>query len=365
MKMIKTLMLIIKITNNCNLKCTYCYDKNKQINDETMNLNKLEEVIKWSVSYAKNCNIDLITYVWHGGEPLLAGEDFFNQVIFLQKKYLFSIKYRNGIQTNGTLISDNLAEFFKINKFQISISLDGNKEITNTSRRYNNRIGAYDSIINGINILRNHNVKCGISMVIHEGNVNQLIEIYNYFKSQNMNFDFVPSFSAELDKEYLEQFATNMVELFDYWYHDENCLSIGFFNDLIRSIVTGKIYHCNFERQCCFGDSILVIELNGDLYPCSTLALDNTYCFGNISEIVNKELIENSQAYKTINEINDLSAKECNECDVKQYCNSGCFVRSLRGIPKDFYCKGWYNLINYTLNILVQDKIILDRSRCL
>jgi uncharacterized protein len=67
----------------------------------------------------------LVNFIWHGGEPLLLGRDFFRKALSLQEKFLQPRRYvLNSIQTNGTLIDEAWCEFFGRNKFTVGISID-------------------------------------------------------------------------------------------------------------------------------------------------------------------------------------------------------------------------------------------------
>ncbi len=88
----------------------------------------LEKLIKNAIEYADG----YLTFAFQGGEPLLAGMEFYHKVVELQK--LYSINKRNlvienTLQTNGVLIDRQWAEFFKKNNFLIGLSIDGPKEI--------------------------------------------------------------------------------------------------------------------------------------------------------------------------------------------------------------------------------------------
>ena len=92
----------------------------------------LEKYIKQHISATTE---DIINFSWHGGEPLLAGIDFYKKVLHLQSKYKPSGKtILNGIQTNGTLLDEKWCAFFAENNFIIGISIDGPEELHDLNR---------------------------------------------------------------------------------------------------------------------------------------------------------------------------------------------------------------------------------------
>ena len=99
----------------CNLACGYCYYLDKKslypaAGSFRMNEQVLENYILQHIE--ASCE-STIMFSWHGGEPMLAGIDFFREAVRLQKKYRPpGAVILNGIQTNGTLIDDEWCRLF-------------------------------------------------------------------------------------------------------------------------------------------------------------------------------------------------------------------------------------------------------------
>ena len=76
-----------------------------------------------------------MTIAWQGGEPTLMGLDFFRRSVEIAQKYLGpGQRAIHTIQTNGTLIDAEWAEFFKENDYLVGISIDGPREIHDAYR---------------------------------------------------------------------------------------------------------------------------------------------------------------------------------------------------------------------------------------
>ena len=122
----------------CNLACTYCYylGKKNLYPDADKFLMADNILEKYIVQHIRASTEDIITFSWHGGEPLLAGISFYRKIVSLQTKFKPSGKrIINGIQTNGTLLDDKWCRFFSDENFVIGISLDGPEEFHNFCRR--------------------------------------------------------------------------------------------------------------------------------------------------------------------------------------------------------------------------------------
>lgn len=111
------LMLIIKVTHKCNMRCAYCYDSySPASNDKIVNIAFIQTVLHWLKGYTDNSGIDAVDFVWHGGEPLLAGRNFYEKVYKMQQDILDGLVFSNGIQTNGISFKLNIMNLFSSNQ---------------------------------------------------------------------------------------------------------------------------------------------------------------------------------------------------------------------------------------------------------
>ena len=87
----KRIVLLLNITNNCNMACSYCYyQQEMDCNPGNMSIDTLEIVMQ----KAAESSFDEIEFIFHGGEPLIRNINFFKQAIGLQKKYLKNKKWK-------------------------------------------------------------------------------------------------------------------------------------------------------------------------------------------------------------------------------------------------------------------------------
>lgn len=123
---------VIKVASRCNLNCKYCYMYNladttwqsqpKFISDEVY-----EHLLERIVAHARVHNLNSISLVLHGGEPLLCGADRIDWFFSQAERVLCSnrIKLTLGAQSNGLLLSKDIGEVFKKHNARVGISLDG------------------------------------------------------------------------------------------------------------------------------------------------------------------------------------------------------------------------------------------------
>ncbi len=137
--------LTLMISQECNLRCTYCYGEDGEYSNKgKMNFETARKAIDF---FAGQSPSDKLSICFFGGEPLLNFE--------LMKKVIAYVKnieekagktYTFSMTTNGTLINQEISDFIEENKISLIISIDGNKEMTDANRFYGNKKGAYEVI---------------------------------------------------------------------------------------------------------------------------------------------------------------------------------------------------------------------------
>ncbi len=132
----KDYCFIVKLTDNCNMRCRYCYHFQHNTNHvyNNMQIEVVDKVIERLIEH----NHQYAHFIWHGGEPLLMGLAFFEHIINKQKEVLRTndkdIVISNGIQTNGTLLTRDTIDFLVENHFYIGLSLDGDEAMQSSDR---------------------------------------------------------------------------------------------------------------------------------------------------------------------------------------------------------------------------------------
>src|SRR3989338_7663517 len=141
----------------CNLDCTYCYYlKKKTLFPQTRNY-KMEEPLleRFVAQYIAAQQGRHIQFVWQGGEPTLLGVPFFEKVVDLQRRYCPPGKtISNAIQTNGTLVDQAWAQFFRQNDFLVGISIDGPRRMHDRHRLDRKGRPSFDAVMAGLGALQ-------------------------------------------------------------------------------------------------------------------------------------------------------------------------------------------------------------------
>ena len=148
-------LLIKPASADCNLRCEYCFYIDHFENGNSnprMTFETLEIMIKRYMSTDQNKQY---AFGWQGGEPTLMGLDFFKKVVEFQLKYAPpGSSISNGLQTNATMITEELAKFFGEYKFLLGVSLDGPDYLHDYYRKTIGQKPSHALVLQGIERLK-------------------------------------------------------------------------------------------------------------------------------------------------------------------------------------------------------------------
>jgi uncharacterized protein len=339
----------------CNLRCSYCY-YNSSANDiggtrgAIMSETVLEEYVKQNIAAAGS---GPVFFAWHGGEPTLAGKDFYRKAVELQKKYQpEGVGIINGLQTNGTLIDDEWCIFLAENRFAVGISIDGPENLHNKNRRSPSGTGSFASAAGAFQRLKKYGLEPEILCVVSSTNADYPLDLYRYFRELGARWiTFLPLVIRDTDSKHgvlppsvnSRRFGEFLCALFDEWVeHDIGLIKIQIIEEATRVAFNQEHTLCIFKREC---GGVPVIEINGDFYSCDHYVNDEQR-IGNIMETPLAELLcSDRQRAFGLAKRNTLP-QYCLSCDVLQMCNGECpknrFVTTPSGEPGlNYLCEGY------------------------
>lgn len=325
-------MLIKPASSNCNLRCSYCFyyslTENRSIECYgMMTVEALEQLVKKALEFADySCS-----FFFQGGEPTLAGLDFYKKLIEFQNKYNFKeVRIQNSIQTNGIVINEDWAEFLAYNNFLVGISLDGPKEVNDIYRVTPNGKGSYQRVLKTIQLFNTYKVEYNVLSVVTSFSADYANRIYSFFKKNNFRYlQFIPCIDpfdkAPGSSEYSltpTKYAKFLNDLFDRWHADiqkGDITSIRYYDNIVTLAMGYPPEACGMLGGCSCQN---VIEADGSVYPCDFYATDE-WCLGNINCLSFEEIMKSQTAKKFI-EVSEYLDDECKECKWFKLCNGGC-----------------------------------------
>jgi len=346
------------VSEDCNLACDYCYystcggKPGPKIN--RIDSNVLEKFIKEYMAQSNGS----VSFAWQGGEPLLAGLDFFEEVVRLQAKHAPpNTVISNALQTNGTLINEEWALFFKKFNFLIGVSVDGPQKIHDSRRVTGSGKGSFEQVMRGINHLRNHEVDFNILTVIHELNVDKARELMEFYTKERFTYiQFIPCMdfrAQQTDKagKYLitpQQYGRFLCEAFDIWYNEgDPTVSVRFFDNVLSVYLNQEAEICVHRKSC---PKTLILEQNGDAYPCDFYISDE-YKLGNVGQDSLNDILS-SPVYNKFLSMKPKLPDKCIRCEYLPLCHGGCprnrtWSHADDQVDVDYFCNSYLMIYKY------------------
>jgi len=299
-------------TDSCNMKCKYCFHECFNTSSERMTLETVDRLLE---VVCNSCSS--VQFVWHGGEPLLMGYDFYRYVFEKQKMYPRT-KTRNSMQSNLTLLTDKMADLLCDNSVGVGTSFDG---ILNEELRGNSY-----AILEGRRKILQRGHSCGVIMVVSNQNINTLLDSYELFKKMNINYGMntYVSRGAEYDRPFdldVENAIMKFKDFFDIWIDDKDCsIHVDYYERILQYISSGKKTVC--KNTSCIG-RWMGVRYDGKIVPCNR-CFPNEYSYGNIWDYNSIfEAFDSPGAIKLIGEAIERR-KKCLSCEAYGLCEGGC-----------------------------------------
>ena len=340
----------------CNLDCEYCFFLSKEMlypgDRFRMADEMLDEYIRQTIEAHRTPEV---TIAWQGGEPTMMGLDFFKRSVELAEQHKQPwqrIAY--SIQTNGVLINERWAEFFKEHDFLVGLSVDGPRELHDAYRVDKRGIGSFDRVMAGYEHLQAAEVDVNVLCTIHAANQDHGLDVYRFFRDDmGVQFiQFIPiverttetllplanlGWSTERkDKRplYIQEgtrttdrsvgpaaYGRFLIDVFDEWVkHDVGEVYVQMFDVALANWHGEPPGLCIFSETCGLA---LALEHNGDLYSCDHY-VEPDYLLGNITETPMLELIASDQQREFGMAKRETLPQFCLDCDVRFACHGGC-----------------------------------------
>lgn len=318
------------VSEDCNLACDYCYYSSCQGRPGHAIQRIDDDVLDTFIRQWMGQSQGVASFAWQGGEPLLAGKPFFEQVVRLQAAYAPPrTVISNALQTNGTLLDAEWAAFFKQYAFLIGVSLDGPQPIHDKHRVTGSGAGSYQAVMRGIDHLRQAGVDYNILTVIHEDNVGEAAALMDFFAAERFtHVQFIPCMdfrSQNVDAPGIytitpEQYGQFLCEAFDKWYNGgEPLFSVRMFDNVLQAELGLEPEMCTHRESC---PSALVLEPNGDAYPCDFF-LHDRYRLGNVGT-GRLASLSRHPSWQQFHQMKKEVPDACRACEYWRYCHGGC-----------------------------------------
>ncbi|WBW97747.1 PapB family radical SAM/SPASM ranthipeptide maturase [Oceanirhabdus sp. W0125-5] len=309
--------VILMISQDCNLRCTYCYGGDGEYNNKGfMNY----KVAKRAVDYLiKHSNSDKLGICFFGGEPLM-NYALIKKIVAYAKEIECKTdkKFAFSMTTNGTLINKEIEEFIISNKIATTISIDGDEGVQNSNRYYANKKGCYDEVVKNTHNLRKTNL-LSARATISPNNLNLLSSIEHLISLGFRKVAWAPAINmmTSRDVEKMIDSQKNVISKVEELINSgniEEAKKYGPIMSLLKKVNADGIR----IRACGTGINMIAVGIDGDIYPCQRFVGVKQIKLGNVFEDLP---CSNSEFYSRI-DIRKIS--KCSDCLSKNICLGGC-----------------------------------------
>jgi len=364
----------------CNLDCTYCYYLHKEGLLHQPRMPRMsDEILEQHIrQYIEAQTGREVVFSWQGGEPTLLGLEFFRKVVALEARYKKPFQViQNDLQTNGTLLNDEWAEFLKQHHFLVGLSCDGPKRLHDQYRVTKGGQPTHDRVIAAARVLRKHDVPLNALCVINRENARYPLDVYRFLTRElgvrrvqliacvepkvfhNVAPQFWDSSSIPLtgtpqarpgvpdsvvtdwsvDPEDWGEF---LCKVWDDWYRrDYGRVHVDIFETAVAQSMGLSSQRCITAEFCGKG---MVVEHNGDVFSCDHYAYPE-YRVGNI-----RETHWGSMAYSEVQKKFGFAKRDtlpayCRQCESLNLCWGECPKNRLVRTPEgeaglNYLCAG-------------------------
>jgi uncharacterized protein len=304
-------------TLGCPARCTYCWSS--EPGSPVMSIETVHEVVEW----LKKFRTDRVTFTFHGGEPLLAGADFYRQALPMIAEGLQHLRPEFALQSNLWLMTPELARIFAEYHVPIGSSIDGPEELNDLQRGK----GYFKKTMQGYEIARAHGVQVRFICTFTAQSVKQREDIFNFFLKNGFVMKLhpaLPSLRSNQPGEWAldpQEYGELLVYLLDKYLDHMGEIEIMNINDLFRCVFTHRGSVCTFVD--CMGNTF-AIGPDGSIYPCYRFVGMSGYIMGNVADHPTVEDLQQSDAWKRMERYRNYVDQACGECTHIRYCRGGC-----------------------------------------
>jgi uncharacterized protein len=336
----------VQVTQGCNLACRYCFQDHSRRG--VMEEKILEAVIDRCVAYNRRLapHLSTMEFLWHGGEPLLGGLDFFKRIVSLQSRYP-GLRFQNKVQTNGLAMTEECASFLVDREFLVGFSIDGPEDLHDAHRKMGDGTrGSFKEAMRGIGNFRTY---CRqplipvIAVVTKETVMRGAKVFYEFFRDLGAAVQLDPydmtcfdlqqeGFSIEASP-YIpspESYGRFVIDLFDLWFHDEpGKVEFRDLKNEIKLLLTpqARIESIPDKKRC--SPFRTIIDPGGLLFSCDQYVNNDTTALGSILEDPLERMMEKKfSLWEAIKKTFRGKGRpfSCSSCTYGALCPGGCIT---------------------------------------
>ena len=321
-------VMIKPASSLCNFRCAYCFYADEAARRETasygmMTKETLQTLVRRAFAYADGP----LSFAFQGGEPTLAGKDFFRFFLSLLRQYnTRCLPVSLAIQTNGWALDEEWCALFREGRFLVGVSLDGTKELHDAYRKTASGEPTWDRILQNIAQLKRQGVEYNILCVVNQQIASRPREVFHALM-EHRYLQFIPCLDGfegtpspfSLNSETYGHFLIETFDLYDKYFFSAQPVSIRNFDNWIGMLRGYPPENCAMSGKC---GNYYLIEADGGVYPCDFYVLD-PWRMGNITQS-SFYALEKSETGRAFRSESYFKPEKCQTCSWYALCRGGC-----------------------------------------
>ncbi len=306
--------LVLMVTHDCNLRCSYCYMGAKSLRtmDRQVGIAAVDRAVR---STRPGGTLELSFF---GGEPLLEAElvgELVEHARWVTGQADVTLKL--SITTNGTIDTPGAWRLMTLREMQLTVSHDGLPEVHDRHRRTSGGRASSSLVSRTIRQLLEAGRDVQVVMVVRPDTVGLLPEGIARLRDQGVRH-VVPSLDlwTHWNRGDAEQLEQTLARSADLWYAGLPDYSIGWFDSKAVDLANLKT---DSTARCGFGDGELAVAPSGNLYPCERLIGDDLA--DNPMRLPGHALTGEDFCRRPTEK---SVAKACSSCAIQPQCSTTC-----------------------------------------
>ncbi len=304
-------------TLGCPARCRYCWSSEE--GSPVMSIDRVREMVAW----LKNFHEDRVTFTFHGGEPLLAGAEFYREVLPLLSQELRHMNPEFAIQTNLWKMTPEIAAIFAAHHVPVGSSIDGPETLTDSQRG----LGYFKKTMRGYDIAKAHGLDVRFICTFTNKSVQHREEIFEFFKKNGFVLKLhpaLPSLRSSNPKEWAlepKEYGELLVFLLDKSLENIGAVEVMNINDLCRCVFTRRGSVCT--NVDCMG-STFAVGPDGSIYPCYRFVGMPEWVMGHVRDNPAVDDLMQSEPGRRMTAFSLYVDTACKDCSHIRYCRGGC-----------------------------------------
>lgn len=330
----------------CNLRCRYCFYADEAASRAVgvrgvMTRETAALAARRALEHAEGS----CTFAFQGGEPTLAGLEFFERFVEDAKAAnTRGVRVAYAFQTNGVALDDRWAAFFAKNNFLVGVSLDGTAAVHDALRPAPGGNPSHAVVLENLRRLRRFGVACNVLTVVTKQLARNVRETYELFGREDLRYQqYIPCMDplgeAHGAHDYSltpREYGKFLHRLFCLWKADLDrgrYVSIRHFDNWMGILLGNPPESCNMRGVCSVQ---YVAEADGSVYPCDFYCLDE-WKLGDVRTDSFADLDARREALGFLARSVPVP-DECRRCPWYALCRNGC-PRDREGAEnRNIYC---------------------------